>query len=63
MPFGLKIHMAAAHGPNSASRQLRFSQEANETVSIGGKRHHAKRRPGKPSGKKMPIRHPRPKRY
>jgi len=58
MPFGLQIHMAAAHGPNNVKHQLRSTQGGDAPSPISGKRRHPKRRQGKPFGKKArkPVR-------
>ena len=62
MPYGLQIHMAAAHSPDSAKRQLRAAQGMEETSPIGGKnRPQQKKRSGRPFGKKSSQR-PRPPR-
>ena len=52
MPFGLQVHMAAAHGPDSAKHQLNSAQRGNETSSMGGQHQNAKRKQGRPFGKK-----------
>lgn len=62
MPFGLQIHMTAAHGSESVKKQLRFAQEGNGISPKSRKGGHAKRRQGKPFGKKPP-KPPRPNRY
>jgi len=53
MPFGLEIHMAAAHDP-AIAKHLRAAQGVNEASSIGGKKRRAKRKQGKSFGKKSP---------
>lgn len=62
MPYGLDIHMAAAHDPGIA-KHLRAAQAGNETSLSGGKRHRAKRKQGKSFGKKSPKPLRRPKHF
>ncbi len=38
MPFGLQIHMAAAHGPNNVKHQLGSTEAGNISSPMGGKR-------------------------
>lgn len=63
MPFGLQIHMAAAHGPNNVKHQLRSTQGGDAQSQTGGKRRHPKRRQGKPFGKKPRRSAPPAKRF
>jgi hypothetical protein len=72
MPFGLQIHMAAAHGPNNVKHQLGSTEAGSVSSPIGGKRGGGgnggggggkgkRRRGGRPFGKKSgkPARPPK----
>jgi len=65
MPFGLEIHMAAAHDPKIA-KQLQSAQGAqggSGASSIGGKRRRGKRTRGKQSHQKSSKPRRRPKHF
>ncbi|MBL9166322.1 MAG: hypothetical protein JNN07_01130 [Verrucomicrobiales bacterium] len=62
LPFGLQIHMAAAHGPNSVKHKLEASPGGDVAAPAGGKRRPGQRRQGRPFGRKSAKapRRPRP---
>ena len=58
VPFGLQLHMLAAHGPNSAQYQQRAAQVQKGMSQKSGRRSQAKGRRRKRSGKKL-LKYPR----
>ncbi len=52
MPFGLQIHLAAAHGSAQVKQQLRSAEEGNAASARSIQRQHARTRPGQPFASK-----------
>jgi len=52
MPFGLQIHLVAAHGSAQVKQQLRSAEEGNAASARSIQRQHAKTRPSQGFAKK-----------
>jgi len=52
MPFGLQIHLVAAHGSEQLKQQLRSAEEGNEASARSIQRQQARTRPGEPFSRK-----------
>ena len=52
MPFGLQIHLVAAHSSEQLKQQLRSAEEGNAASARSIQRQQARTRPGETFGKK-----------